>query len=208
MLVLAASTLLLSFTAQPSLHMKPLIDIPAASRHSVAIATSTPPPLSRLLVIGDAGALLTWSLGLSTARTLALAGPDFDAASDLVSFMLDSNMNLTVQYIAIEQLSALALTLAWLVAAAIGGALDEEWLARTQRADEEWFALSVGRSLLRSWLIAIPLAEIGKATAVAAVILPVGGWLAFDGLTAVQDLGGMLLAITLWRTLLLNLVGA
>ena len=178
MLLLCTSTLLLSFTAQPSLRNINSPILTSACRHAAAVAASTPPPpLSRLLLLGDAGALLTWSLGLSTARTLALAGPDFDAASDLVSFMLESTMNMTVQYVAIELFSALALTLAWLVAAAIGGALDEDWFARTQSAD----ALGVVRSLLSSWLIAIPLAEIGKATAVAAVILPVGGWLAFDG---------------------------
>ena len=184
MLLLCTSTLLLSFTAQPSLLNSPILT--STRRHAAAVAASTPPPpLSRaFLLLGDAGALLTWSLGLSTARTLALAGPDFDAASDLVSFMLESTMNMTVQYVAIELFSALALTLAWLVAAAIGGALDEDWFARTQSAD----AFGVVRSLLSSWLIAIPLAEIGKATAVAAVILPVGGWLAFDGPTAVQDL--------------------
>ena len=204
MLLLCTSTLLLSFTAQPSLrNINSAILTSATCRHAAAVAASTPPPpLSKLLLLGDAGALLTWSLGLSTARTLALAGPDFDAASDLVSFMLESTMNMTVQYVAIELFSALALTLAWLVAAAIGGALDEDWFARTQSAD----AFGVVRSLLSSWLIAIPLAEIGKATAVAAVILPVGGWLAFDGPTAVQDLGGMLLAISLWRTVLLRIV--
>ena len=41
--------------------------------------------------------------------------------------------------------------------------------------------------------------------AVAAVILPVGGWLAFDLPTAVMDLGGMLLAVALWRTMLLRM---
>ena len=124
MLLLCTSTLLLSFTAQPSLrNINSPILTSATRRHAFAIAASTPPPpLSRVLLLGDAGALLTWSLGLSTARTLALAGPDFDAASDLVSFMLESTMNMTVQYVAIELFSALALTLAWLVAAAIGGA--------------------------------------------------------------------------------------
>ena len=171
MLLLCTSTLLLSFTAQPSLRNINSPILTSTCRHAAAVAASTPPPLlSRILLLGDAGALLTWSLGLSTARTLALAGPDFDAASDLVSFMLESTMNMTVQYVAIELFSALALTLAWLVAAAIGGALDEDWFARTQSAG----ALGVVRSLLSSWLIAIPLAEIGKATAVAAVILPVG----------------------------------
>ena len=133
MLLLCTSTLLLSFTAQPSLLNSPILT--STRRHAAAVAASTPPPpLSRLLLLGDAGALLTWSLGLSTARTLALAGPDFDAASDLVSFMLESTMNMTVHMLPLS-FSSLALTLAWLVAAAIGGALDEDWFARTQSAD-------------------------------------------------------------------------
>ena len=56
--------------------------------------------LDRTLLLGDAGALLTYNLGLSTARTLELAGPDFDAATDLAS----ANLHLTVQYIEIVRL--------------------------------------------------------------------------------------------------------
>merc|ERR1711924_386050 len=41
------------------------------------------------------------------------------------------------------------------------------------------------------------------ACCVAAVILPVGGWLAFHAGTFVADVGGMLLAVALWRTALL-----
>ena len=64
------------------------------------------------------------------------------------------------------------------------------------------------RTLIRSWIIAIPLFEVGKALAVAAVILPVGGWLALDGQTAVADVGGMFLTIALWRTVLLRVIAA
>ena len=59
-------------------------------------------------------------------------------------------------------------------------------------------------ALLRGWAFAAPLMLIGKAVAVAAVMLPVGGWLAFDVPTAVADLGGMLAAVSLWRTVLLQ----
>ena len=53
--------------------------------------------------LGDAGALITYFLGLSSARTLALAVPGTDVASDadLVSgvtrFLLQSDLNLTVE---------------------------------------------------------------------------------------------------------------
>ena len=146
-----------------------------------------------------------YSLGLSTSRTLAMAGPDFDAASDLVSFLLDSNMNLTVQYIAIEQLSAVVMALGWVVGAVLGGSLSIDWFDRASRAESD-APLGVTRTLLRSWVIAVPLFELGKILAVAAVILPVGGWLAFDPPTFVSDVFGMLLAIALWRTVLLKIV--
>ena len=61
-------------------------------------------------------------------------------------------------------------------------------------------------SLLRPWAAAVPLAAVAKAAAVAAVSLPVGGWLAFDAPTAVADLCGMLAAVALWRTALLQIV--
>ena len=57
-----------------------------------------------------------------------------------------------------------------------------------------------------AWLVAAPLGFILKAIGVAAVILPVGGWLALDAPTAVADLGGMLAAVVLWRTVLVRIV--
>ena len=111
-----------------------------------------------------------------------------------------------MQYIQIEELSAIALTVAWLVAAAIAGALGDEWFAQAREAQRLSPAFGVVRSLTKSWLLAVPLAEVGKALAVAAVILPVGGWLAFDLPTAVTDLGGMLVTVTLWRTALLRIL--
>ena len=35
--------------------------------------------------------------------------------------------------------------------------------------------------------------------------MPVGGWLAFDLGTAVADLGGMIFAVALWRSVLIRL---
>ena len=101
---------------------------PRAARMQSPIAM-TQPEFSRILLLGDVGALLMYSLGLSTSRTLGLAGPDFDAASDLTSFLVESNMNLTVQYIQIEELSAIAMALAWLVGAALSGGLRYAWFA-------------------------------------------------------------------------------
>lgn len=169
-----------------------------------ACQSEPPEEISNVLLIGDAGALLTYFLGLSTARTLALAGPDFDAASDLASFMTESTMNLTYQWIAIEQLSAVALTLGWLVGATLGGALSIEWFSLV-RKEESSAPLGVACTLVSSWLWAIPFAELGKSLAVAAVIMPVGGWLAFDLGTAVADLGGMIFAVALWRSVLIRL---
>ena len=159
---------------------------------------SPPPQLSRVLLIGDAGAMLLYSLSLSTARTLAQAGPTF-------TFMQESTLHLTYQYVAIEQLSAVALTLAWCVGAAYAGGLSQDWFERAREARDSSPNFGVLRSLLSSWATAVPLAATGKTIAVAAVILPVGGWLAFDLPTAVMDLGGMLLAVALWRTMLLRM---
>ena len=117
-------------------------------------------------------------------------------------------MNLTLQYIEIEQLSATVMALSWCVGATIGGALDSGWFARARAAEGEAPYFGVMRTLIRSWIIAIPLFEVGKALAVAAVILPVGGWLALDGQTAVADVGGMFLTIALWRTVLLRVIAA
>ena len=64
----------------------------------------------------------------------------------------------------------------------------------------------VVQSLITGWLCAVPVAFVLKAIAVAVVIMPVGGWLAFDAPTAVADLGGILAAVALWRTLLLNTI--
>lgn len=150
--------------------------------------------LDRTLLLGDAGALLTYSLGLSTARTLALVQPDFDAATDLAS----ANLHLTVQYIEIEQLSATAITAAWCLAAALAGAMAPSWFAAARD-------IGTVRSLVRPGLISLPLAFSAKTLAVASVILPVGGSLAFDLGTAVADLGGMLVTILLWRTVLLQI---
>ena len=104
-------------------------------------------------------------------------------------------------------MSAVALTLSWCVGAAVAGALSPEWfgVAREER-ERSGPALGVARSLLPSWATAVPLAAVAKALAVAAVILPVGGWLAFDAPTAVSDLGGMLVAVALWRGALLQIV--
>jgi hypothetical protein len=96
--------------------------------------------------------------------------------------------------------SAVAITIAWLVGAALAGALGPQWLDAHAGAPP----LGMARSLLRSWAVAAPLAFVGKALAVAAVILPVGGSLALDAGTAVADLGGMLAAVVLWRSAILT----
>ena len=164
----------------------------------------TPERISSLLLVGDAGAMITWCLGLSSLRTLGKLEPTLGAAgADLTRFLVESKLDLTVEYIAIESYSAVALTLAWCIGATLGGALSDDWWERAREAEQQPFG--VLRTLLKSWAFAIPLAELGKIVAVAAVILPVGGWLAFDPAVAVQDLGGMLLAVALWRTVLLQL---
>ena len=139
-----------------------------------------------------------YSLGLSTMRTFAIAfeemlAPGFDLGSDLATM----DLHLTVQYINIETLSACVLTLSWLVGATFAGACDMSWMGKARDC-------GVPVALLRGWAFAAPLMLIGKAVAVAAVMLPVGGWLAFDVPTAVADLGGMLAAVSLWRTVLLQ----
>ena len=174
---------------------------PRVSAAPKAMASGQPPPsppVSRTLVLGDAGAVLVYSLGLSTMRTFGIAfqemlSPGFDLSSDLASM----DLHLTVQYINIETLSACVLTLSWLVAATYAGACDTAWMGKAREC-------GVAVALLRAWAFAAPLALFGKAVAVAAVMLPVGGWLAFDVPTAVADLGGMLAAVSLWRTLLLQ----
>jgi hypothetical protein len=159
-----------------------------------------PPPLSRTLLLGDSGALLVYFLGLSTMRTLASA---FESGFDPAADVLDMNLKLTVEYIEIEQLSAIAITLAWLVGAAAVGALSPEWIDMARQAQRDAPVLGIPRTLVRAWLTAVPLPFVAKAIAAAAIILPVGGWLALDAPTAVGDLGGMLAAVALWRTVLL-----
>ena len=190
----------------PPKRSSPLAAAVVRRRAPLITAKSSPPPpdTSGVLLVGDAGALLMYFLGLSTVRTFALP-VEIGDRSDVTTFLLESKLDLTVQYVAIESLSAVALTLAWLVGATLGGALTVDWfeLAREERTSRAPFG--VARTLLRSWAYAIPLAELGKACAVAAVILPVGGWLAFDMKTAVADLGGMLFTVALWREVLLRL---
>lgn len=170
-------------------------------RASVVAMDNPPPPRpSTTLLIGDAGAVLVYSLGLSTMRTFALAfqqmlAPGFDVGRDLASM----DLHLTVQYINIETLSAMALTMAWLVGGTMAGACDETWFPAARER-------GVLPSLLRGWALASPIALLTKAVAVAAVMLPVGGWLAFDLPTATADLGGILASVSLWRTLFLQMV--
>ena len=141
-------------------------------------------------------------LGLSTTRTLSLAFENgFDPASDIANM----NIRLTVQYVEIEELGALAITLAWLVGAAISGALSPGWFDVARQAQREAPFFGVSSTLFRAWVTALPLAFVAKAMAAAAVILPVGGWIALDGPTAAGDLGGMFAAVSLWRTGLLAL---
>jgi hypothetical protein len=192
---------MLAATPMLATPLRPLLAARAAPVFAVA-----PPPFSRTLLIGDAGALLLYSLGLSASRTLALAPPDLSAATDLGSLLLESNMRLTVQFVEIEQLSAVVMALGWCVGAALGGGLGVDWFDRAEAAERDTPGLGVMGTLLLSWAYATPLFELGKAVAVAAVILPVGGSLAFDPPTFVADAGGMLLAIALWRTALLRLI--
>lgn len=158
--------------------------------------------------MGDAGALLTYGLSLSTVRALSIAfdealGDGFDLIEDVTQF----DMKLTYQFIEIEFASTLAITLAWLVSATLAGACDEAWLEEEQAAQQQGQldVLRVVRRLLPGWLTAVPLAFVAKAIGVAAVILPVGGWLELDAPTAFADLGGMLFAVALWRCGLLSL---
>ena len=164
-------------------------------------------------MIGDAGALFCYNLGLSTVRTVEIAvaeaaRPGFSLGHDLAT----ANFHLTVQFINIEFASASALTMAWLIGSTLVGASDEEWLDDARRRGislQQIFEDPQSRlesSLLRAWLVAAPLGFILKAIGVAAVILPVGGWLALDAPTAVADLGGMLAAVVLWRTVLVRIV--
>ena len=164
------------------------------------IIMTAPKPISSTLLIGDAGALLCYSLGLSTLRTFGIAAQEalasgFDMSQDLAQM----NLHLTVQYINIESSSATALTLAWLVGSSLAGACDYEWFERARDN-------GVVPSLLRAWAYAAPAAFVAKAIVVAAIILPVGGGIALDAPTAAADLGGMLMAVSLWRTLLLQVV--
>ena len=83
---------------------RPASNVATRATPLVAREPSPPsPPLSSVLLLGDAGALITYFLGLSSARTLALAVPGTDVASDadLVSgvtrFLLQSDLNLTVE---------------------------------------------------------------------------------------------------------------
>ena len=166
------------------------------------LASSPPPPLATPLLIADAGVMLAYSMSLSTCRAFAMAmGEGFDVASDLSDF----DMHLTVQFISIEEYSAVALAVAWLVGGSLAGAFDVDWLARG--ASEHARAPLGLVGVLRGWAYAAPIVFVAKAVGVAAVILPVGGWLALDAPTAVQDLGGMLLAIVVWRRWLLRALG-
>ena len=114
-------------------------------------------------------------------------------------------MSLTLQFIEIEELSAIVMALGWLIGAKLCGALNSTWFDRARQADLDSPVLGVVSTLVPSWAIASLLFELGKAIVVAAVILPVGGWLAFDLPTAVEDVGGMLATVVLWRTALLRL---
>lgn len=115
-------------------------------------------------------------------------------------------MHLTVQFVSIEEYSAAAITMAWLVGGAIGGAFDFDWLGRSAEEHRQSPLGLVG--VVRGWLVAAPIAFAMKAVGVAAVILPVGGWLELDAPTAVQDVGGMLAIIFVWRRWLLNMFGS
>ena len=152
------------------------------------------------LIVGDAGVLVTYSLTLSTMRAFALAGAEaFSQGFDLMADIRGLDLSTTLRFVQIEQASAVALTLAWVVGGSLAGAFDEAW-SSYEHADAP---LGVAR-LLRGWMYAVPIALIAKSLAVAAVILPAGGWVRPDVPTAIADLGGMLAAPALWRTWLLR----
>lgn len=176
---------------------QPHISASAPRALPISAMASPPPPqtrTSRLLIIGDSAALLTYNLGVSSLRAFA-AG--FDLAN--------AKMQLTVQFVAIEANSAVAITTAWLIGASVTAMMDESWLQQQQAAGEGGRSpVSIARSMLPAFSVAVPLAFVAKALGVVAVIVPVGGWLALDAPTAVADLGGMMAATTLWRTVLLQ----
>ena len=158
-------------------------------------------PVSEALLVGDSAVLLGYSFGLSALRAVAAAAESappsdtFNWASDLATL----DMHLSLQFVTIEQCSATCLVLTWLIGASRTGVLEPEWLAQARPE-----SFDVGRSLLPTWYVSAPLFFVAKAIGTAAVIVPVGGWLAFDLPTAFADLGGQLGIVTLWRTLLVQ----
>ena len=114
-------------------------------------------------------------------------------------------MRLTLQFINVEVYSAVAIVLAWLIGGSVARACDADWLELDAEAHAA-APLGVAR-IVRGWTLACPLAFVLKAVGVAAVVLPTGGWVRLDAPTAVADLGGMLAALLLWRTLLLRGLG-
>lgn len=93
---------------------------------SPLLASAEPPTPSRLLLVGDAGVLLLYTLTLSSLRAFAMA---FDEATtegfSLEADLLGMDLHMTTQFISIELASAISIVVAWLVGASIAGACDQ-----------------------------------------------------------------------------------
>jgi len=60
------------------------------------------------------------------------------------------------------------MALGWCVGAALAGGLSDDWFDAAKEAELDSPYLGVTRTLLRSWLVAVPLFEMGKILSVAA----------------------------------------
>ena len=175
----------------------------------LATATGGPPqggPLSPQLLVVDSGALLLWSLVVSSVNLFEKA---YESASESFPIVFDlQQLPLNLMDVAIEYSGAVCLALAWLVAGAWTGALEESWFDLDK--DEHGAApLGIAR-LARAWIIAVPLFAVAKALGVVGIMLPLGNGLT-DVLalpvswpTAIDHVAGMLLVVTLCRRLLLQ----
>ena len=175
----------------------------------LATAAGGPPqggPLSPQLLVVDSGALLLWSLVVSSVNLFEKA---YESASESFPIVFDlQQLPLNLMDVAIEYSGAVCLALAWLVAGAWTGALEESWFDLDK--DEHGAApLGIAR-LARAWIIAVPLFAVAKALGVVGIMLPLGNGLT-DVLalpvswpTAIDHVAGMLLVVTLCRRLLLQ----
>ena len=182
----------------------------AARRGKQPVMSDPPsPPLSAPLLIADSAVLSLVALQVSAFKALSIAISDLTAPGfDLVEDIADFDLAATTKFIGIEQFGAAALVLGWLVG---GGLLSDacrvDWTQRDE--DVRW------RTLIQGYAAAVPSALLIKYGALTQVELPSLGRTeqaieleaSLAGLTVSNVLGdavGMLVALVLWRALLLR----